>query len=113
MFPAMMCVHKIDWCLVSLCLACWLVEFGFGLGWLKTLLHDWRLYLRLPLPRNVADLLHGLKVFLPGWCHAPGLAPSKKRLDFDDDGQFSFDEMDLNSLLMIADALQIAVSAST
>ena len=42
----------------------------------------------------------------------PSLAPSKK-VGFNDDGLFSFDEVHLEPLLTIADALQIAVSAST
>ena len=95
------------------CLACWSAELGFGPSRLKTLLDDWRLYLPLPHPQNVLVLLHGLKLFLPEVVPCPLVRPHQKKSDFDDDGLFPFDEVDLNPLLTIADALQITVSAST
>ena len=50
---------------VSLLFGLWVIWVGFGPSRLTTLLDDWWLYLPLPCPRNVVDLLHGLKLLLP------------------------------------------------
>ena len=89
---------------VHFCLACWSVVLGFGPSRLKTLLDDWRLYLPLPRPRKVLDLLHGLKLLLPEAVPCPPVRPHRKKSDFEDDGLFPFDEVDLSPLLTIADA---------
>ena len=97
---------------VHFCLVYWSVVLGFGPSRLKALLDDWRLYLSLPRPRKVLDLLHGLKLLLPEVVPCPPVWPHRKKSDFDDVMLFPFDKIELRPLLTIADVLQIAVSAS-
>ena len=59
-------------------LAYWSIALGFGPSRLKTLLDDWRLYLPLPRPQKVLDLLHGLKLLLPEEVPRPQSCPIER-----------------------------------